>query len=88
MNYDMSGLVLDSSNIHKWVRQVRKSECRMINVISVDICRDTVESGGGMTHSIWVGKKRLINEVTFELNSWKMKKLSQVESGEGELKIA
>lgn len=54
MNYDMSGSVLGPINKHKWVRQlsvpqdthrlVRKPGCRTVNVISIDICTDALES--------------------------------------------
>lgn len=47
---------------------------------------DTVGSWWRVIIMIWIDKERLINKVTFELNSWRMKKFSQIESGEGELK--
>lgn len=64
----MSGSILDSKNKHKWVRPlsipqnnhrlVRKSECRMINMISIELCGILVER---LTNFSWIGKERLIN---------------------------
>ena len=92
----ISGSVLGRKNKHKWVRQlstpqsahrlVRKSACRTINVNSIDICRNTVESGWREWLIYWVGKERLSNILAFELNSWRMRKPPQVQSDREQLK--
>lgn len=44
---------------------VRKSEYRMINVTSTHTYVQILwDFGEGMTNSMWVGKERLINEMT------------------------
>lgn len=79
MNYNMSGSVLDSKAIYKWVRQilpVRKSEYRMINATSTH----TYDSYCGILVKgwliSWAGKERWINEMTLKPNSWKTKNLT------------